>query len=346
MLRMPFRFAKVALLVAVIALAVGAGYWVRSASSGGAQEAIARINGEPLYESDLPAEVIGEIRNLRSQEYQLKYRAIQETALTRLLEAEAKRRNLSVEELIKAEADAKVPDPSEAELKAYYDSQKERLGKSLGEVMNVVRESLRKPRVDAARQQYFLGMLEKADVQVLVEAPRVEVAVDPARRRGNPYAPVHIVEFSDFQCPYCRRAQPTVAAVLAKYGDKVSHSFRDFPLRDIHPRAQQAAEAARCAGEQGKFWEYHKLLYDNFGQLAREDLTAHAQALQLELPQFEACVDTGKFAADVENDFQLGLRSGVSSTPNFFINGIAVVGAQPQSAFERVIDAELARSRP
>ena len=343
---MPARLIKVLLLVAAIAAAVGTGYLVRSASSDDSQKEIARINGEPLYESDLPAEVIGEIRNLRNQEYQVKYRAIRETALQRLLAAEAKRRNSSVEDLIKAEADAKVLDPSQAELKAYYDAQKERLGKPLDEVMNVIRASLRKPKVDAVRQQYFLGLLQQADVQVLVDAPRVEIAADPTRQRGNPYAPVHIVEFSDFQCPYCRRAQPVLAAVLAKYGDQVSHSFRDFPLRDIHPRAQETAEAARCAGEQGKFWEYHKLLYENFGQLARENLVAHAQALQLDLAKLQACIESQKYAAEVEKDLQLGLRSGVSSTPNFFINGIAVVGAQPLSAFERVIDAELARRRP
>jgi len=345
MLRMPIRFFNVVLLVAALALAVGAGYWVRSASSG-SQQQIARINGQPLYESDLPAEVIGEIRGLRLEEYRLKYRAIRETALRRLLDDESKRRNLSVEDLIKAETDAKVADPSDAELKAYYDAQKERLGKSLDEVTGVIRETLRKPKVDAARQQYFLGLLEKADLQILVDAPRVEVAADPARRRGNPYAPVQIIEFSDYQCPYCRRAQPVLAAVLAKYGDKVSHSFRDFPLRDIHPRAQEAAEAARCAGDQGKFWEFHTLLYDNFGQLARENLTAHAQSLQLDAAAFAGCLDSNKYTDAVEADLQLGLRSGVSSTPNFFINGIPVVGAQPQSAFEQVIDAELAKRRP
>jgi len=174
----------------------------------------------------------------------------------------------------------------------------------------------------------------------------VEVAGDPARLRGNPMAPVRIVEFSEFQCPYCRRAQPVIAAIVEKYGDKVSHSFRDFPLRDIHPNAQKAAEAARCASEQGKFWEYYKTLFANFGQLSREDLTRHAQSIGLDLPSFDQCVDGGKHAAAIEADLQEGLRAGASSTPTFFINGIALVGAQPQSAFEEVIDKELAKRRP
>lgn len=338
---------KIILLVAIIAVAVGAGYLVRSASSDRTQEQIATINGEPLFESDLPAEVVGEIRSLRNQEYRIKYQAIREAALTRLLKAEAARRKITIDELIRAEADAKVPDPAEAELKAYYDAQKGQLGdKPLEEVMAAVRNSLRKPRVDAKRREYFLQLLDAADVQVMLEAPRVEVAGDPARLRGNPMAPVRIVEFSEFQCPYCRRAQPTINAVVEKYGDKVSHSFRDFPLRDIHPNAQKAAEAARCAADQGKFWEYYKMLFANFGQLSREDLTRYAQAVGLEMPGFEQCVDSGKHAAGIEADLQDGLRAGASSTPTFFINGIAVVGAQPQSAFEEIIDRELAKRRP
>jgi protein-disulfide isomerase len=336
------RFFNVILLVAALALAVGAGYWVRSASNG-PQEQIARLNGQPLYESDLPAEVIGEIRNLRLQEYEVKYRAIRETALQRLLDDEAKRRNLSVEDLVKAEADAKVADPSDAELQTYYDAQKERLGKSLAEVSGVIRETLRKPRVDAARQQYFLGLLDKANLEILVDAPRVEVAADPARRRGNPYAPVQIIEFSDFQCPYCRRAQPVIDAVLAKYGDRVSHSFRDFPLRDIHPRAQQAAEAARCAGDQGKYWEMHDAMFTNIANLGVPALKQTARALSLDGAAFDQCLDSGKHAARVRDGYALGEKMGVNSTPTIYINGRALIGAVPFEAFKQVIDEELAR---
>ncbi len=342
---MATRMMKPLLILILVAGLIGAGYWARSASSDATPQEIARINGQPLYESDLPPEVIGELQSIRNQEYQLQFQAIRDAALNRLLGEEAKRRNVSVDELIRLEADGKVAEPSEAELKAYYEAQKERLGKPFTEVMDTIRQSLRKPRLDAARQQYYRSVLDAAKVEILVDAPRVEVAGDPARARGNPDAPVRIVEFSDFQCPFCRRAQPTIVALLAKYGDKVSHSFRDFPLRDIHPRAQMAAEASRCSGEQGKYWEYHKLLYDHFGQLAREDLTKHAGTVLLDVPRFESCLDSKKYADAVEEDVQDGLRAGVNSTPAFFVNGIAVTGAQPQSAFERVIDAELARRR-
>lgn len=342
---MATRMMKPLLILLLVAGLIGTGYWARSASSDAARREIARVNGQPMFESDLPPEVIGELHSLRNQQYQLQFQAIRDAALNRLLGEEAKRRNVGVDELIRLEADAKVAEPTEAELKAYYEAQKERLDKPFSEVVDTIRQSLRKPRLDAARQQYYRSVLDAAKVEILVDAPRVEVAGDAARRRGNSDAPVQIVEFSDFQCPFCRRAQPTIVALLAKYGDKVSHSFRDFPLRDIHPRAQSAAEASRCSGEQGKYWEYHKLLYDHFGQLGREDLTKHAAAVQLDVPRFESCLDSKKFAGAVEEDVQDGLRAGVNSTPAFFVNGIAVTGAQPQSAFERIIDAELARRR-
>ncbi len=336
-------------LIAVAVAAAATGYLVRSDSSDGAQQQIAVINGQPLYLSDLPAEVQGEIRQLQQQVYQTKFQGVREVVLHRMLQAEAERRGVSIDELVRREADAKVPDPDDGELKALAEAQKS--AQSSGSpapddtLLEQLRSRLRKPRVDAARQAYFRQLLDSAKIEYLIDEPRTEVASDPLRLRGNPYAPVRIVEFSDFQCPYCRRAQPTVKAILEKYGDQISHSFRDFPLRDIHTSAQKAAEAAHCAAEQGKFWEYHKLLYDNFGQLARENLVGHAQALQLAQPQFESCLDSSKYADAVEKDFQEGLRAGISGTPGFFINGIFLNGAQPQATFERIIDSELARQR-
>jgi protein-disulfide isomerase len=340
------RALKTILVLAAVTVAAAAtGYLVRSDSSRDAQQQIALINGRPLYVSDLPADVQGEIRQLQQQAYQAQFQGVREVALERMLKEEAQRRGISVEELVRQEADAKVPDPGEAELKALADAQKSGAAASDEKLIADLRNRLRKPRVDAARQAYFLQLLDAAKIEFLLEAPRTEVATDPLRLRGNPSAPVRIVEFSEFQCPYCRRAQPTVKAVLEKYGDQISHAFRDFPLRDIHAGAQKAAEASRCAAEQGRFWEYHKLLYDNFGKLSREDLGAHAATLQLAQPQFDSCLDSGKYADAVEKDLQEGLRAGVNGTPGFFINGIFLNGAQPQSAFERIIETELARRK-
>jgi protein-disulfide isomerase len=179
-------------------------------------------------------------------------------------------------------------------------------------------------------------------VVVLLSAPRVEVAYDPARVRGNPKAPVMILEFSDYQCPYCHQVEPTVKELLAKYGDKVSLAYRDFPLTAIHSQAMISAVASRCALEQGKFWEYHDQLF-TASKLEKDDLIQYARDLKLDDKQFGACLTSEKYKADIDKDTEAGRKAGVNGTPGFFINGVFLSGAQGQDAFARVIDDELSR---
>ena len=167
--------------------------------------------------------------------------------------------------------------------------------------------------------------------------------LDPVR--GNPDAPVTIVEFSDYQCPFCQRSQPTIREVLDKYKGKVRHAYRDFPLQQIHPQAESAAEAARCAGEQGKFWEYHTLLFANRDKLTGEGLKENAKAAKLDEKNFADCVASGKYKTKIAQDQHEGEEAGVSGTPAFFINGIFLGGAYPVAAFEKIIDAELAAAK-
>ena len=135
-------------------------------------------------------------------------------------------------------------------------------------------------------------------------------------------------------------------SVLAKHEGTVALAFRDMPIAQIHPFAQGAAEAARCAGEQGKFWEYHDLLFADQGSLDRNGLIAKAVRLQLSAKQFEACISSEKFKAQVQQDNQDGLRAGVSGTPGFFVNGIFMSGALPEAVFEKAIEEQLAASVP
>jgi protein-disulfide isomerase len=161
--------------------------------------------------------------------------------------------------------------------------------------------------------------------------------------RGNAAAVVSIVEFGDFQCPYCRAVQPVLEQLLQKYAGRVSISFRDLPLRQIHPQAQQAAEAARCVGDQGKFWEYHDALYASQAKLGAADLLDQARAIGADTGQFQECLNSGKFRTQIQKDVEAAALAGVNATPMFFINGIQFSGAQPLSAFESVIGPELAR---
>ncbi|MFY9532044.1 MAG: thioredoxin domain-containing protein [Candidatus Acidiferrales bacterium] len=201
--------------------------------------------------------------------------------------------------------------------------------------------ALEQTELPQARQEYLKHLQEHARAPVPSQSAKAEVSYDPARLRGNPNAPIIIVEFSDFQCPFCRKVQPTLKNLLAKYEGKVSLAYRDFPLREIHPEAQLVAESSRCAGEQGRFWEYHDLLFTSSGRLNRDGLVELARSLNLDEKQFDSCVSSGKYTTQIERDLQDGISAGVRGTPGFFINGILLSGAQSEAKFERIIEAQL-----
>ncbi len=169
---------------------------------------------------------------------------------------------------------------------------------------------------------------------------RITVSSDDDPSIGPDNAPITVIEFSDYQCPYCERAEPTVKQILSKYKDKVKFVYRDFPL-GFHPYAQKAAEASECADEQKKFWEYHDILFKNQNALDIESLKKYAKELKLDESKFNKCLDSGKYASETQKDFEDGQKAGVSGTPTFFINGIKVVGAQPYNVFEQAIEQEL-----
>jgi len=173
---------------------------------------------------------------------------------------------------------------------------------------------------------------------------RQNIDLDDDPVLGDPKAPVTIVSFEDYQCPFCKRSFDQTFPLLKKeYIDtgKVKYVYRDFPL-SFHPQAQAAAEAGECADDQGKFWEYHDALFQNQQSLSSALYSQLAGQLGLDVEEFDQCLQSGKFTQEVQNDFAYGSSVGVSGTPTFFINGIKLVGAQPYQAFKQVIDAELA----
>jgi len=336
------NFASLAGPVFVFLLLGSAASLAQTGGQAKQNEPLAIVGGQPIYDDDLVPFVQGQVFQLRLQEYEVKSKALENLVNQKLLEAEAKKKGIPTEKLLEQEANAKVAEPTEAELQALYIVQKDQLKRSFDEIKAQLQQLLKQAKLQQARQDYYKRLREQAGVSIFLQKPKVEVAYDPARLRGNPKAPVVIVEFSDFQCPYCRSVQPTLKNLLAKYEGRVSLAYRDLPLRDIHPQAQLAAEASRCAGEQGKFWEYHDLLFENQNKLNREGLVEQARTLKLDEKVFDACLSSGKYNAQIEQDRQMGMRAGVSGTPGFFINGNLLSGNLPQDSFERIIQAELA----
>ncbi len=173
---------------------------------------------------------------------------------------------------------------------------------------------------------------------------RVQVSVDDDAVKGDANAPITIIEFSDFQCPFCKRFfDQTLPQIDEKYikTGKAKLVYRDFPLTSIHEFAAKAGEGAECAREQGKFWEFHDRLFQRQEELKVEDLKKHAADLGLNTVTFNQCLDSGKYTSEVDKDLNEGVTAGVTGTPTFFINGVKVVGAVPFSQFEQIIEAEL-----
>ncbi len=329
----PSRLLVAASLLAALACA-------QTAEKSKSRPVAATIAGKPIYEDELEPLVKSEVQKLRNQEYEIKNMALDRLIQQKILDAEAARQNLSVPALIQQAIEHKVAAPSDAELDAVYAKEKDRLGRPLSEIKTELRDAILKNRMREAFQEYMAGLKQKNSVTILMAAPRIAVSPDPARMRGNPKAPITIVEFSDFQCGFCQRVTPTLQELLAKYNGQISIAYRDFPLREIHPQAQLAAEASRCAGDQGKFWEYHDALFANSSKLDKASLAGHARALHLDGERFDACLETGKFKDAIDNDMQDAEKAGVSATPAFFVNGVLLEGAQPIAAFEKLIDAE------
>jgi protein-disulfide isomerase len=175
---------------------------------------------------------------------------------------------------------------------------------------------------------------------------RYDISTEGAYAIGPADAPITIVEFSDFQCPFCRRwYQEVYGPLLAAYPDQIRLVYRHLPLTSIHPDAFSAAEAAMCAGEQEAFWQYHDKLFSNEA-LGSEIYTQYARDLSLDMSSFEACLSEHKYQETIQTDSDFAIDLGIRSTPTFFINGLALVGAQPLNVFQQVIDKELAGEIP
>jgi protein-disulfide isomerase len=307
---------------------------------------LAEVNGVAITAQELEAALGSRLRFLEEQVYQLKSQQLDALITERLLAQEAARRGVSVAALLKAEVTAKAGEVTDTEVEAVYQANKSRMRGDEATGRQTARKLVQQQKL-AARRQAFVGSLrEQANVVVHLPPPpvvRVAVSTDGAPFRGAAEASVTLVEFSDFHCPYCRRVQAVLAQLLQRFPGKVKLVYRDYPLESLHPDARRAAEAARCAQDQGKFWEYHDVLFGSAPTGELEELRRHAERLALDGSTFERCLSTGVHRATVQRDIDEASRLGVTGTPAFFVNGRELHGAQPLEAFVRIVEEELAR---
>ena len=305
------------------------------------ERAPALVNGRRITQKEVDDSILPQLLPLQQQIYELRRKALDNLISREILEAEAKKRGVTVEELRRRLTDVKVSVPPAEVEKVYAENASVLAAMSPDEA----RERIRLDLETQARIRHYRDALSKlregARVEIHLEEVRLPVEVGGAAfTRGPEGAPVTVVEFSDFQCPYCRGVQPALKQVLEAYGANVRLSFKNLPLTDIHAQAMPAALAAFCAGEQGAFWQYHDALFAS-DDLSPAWLDRTAARLGLDLPRFKSCLGSEKARSAVLRDAQEARRLGINGTPAFVINGKLVSGAIGFNDFKGLIDREL-----
>ena len=309
---------------------------------------LATVDGAPITEDDVRKSAGLEISRLEEQIYQLRKQQVDELVARRLLEAEAARRGTSVEALERP-ITAKVGTVSDVDIDAFVEANKTRIRGDVTRLRPRIRDFIAEQKADALRTTLVDGLRAAAKIEMRLEPPtpfRATVDIAGAPVRGTATAPVTIVEYSDFHCPFCRRVQPTLTTLLEKYPGQVKLVYKHLPLDSLHPQARRVSEASWCAAKQDKFWEFHDAVYaDSSSDAGDATLARYATKAGLDVAAFTACLANPETRTAIQRDVAQGEALGLSSTPGFFINGREVRGAQPLEAFVSVIDEELRGAR-
>ena len=315
---------------------VGAAAWAGDDSS----EIVAEIGGKKITRAELERKESAKLLSARYKLYLAERQVLSELIDEELLKQQAEREHVSVDELVNRHVTRTVTDPTEDQLRVYYEGMQTE--QPFEEVRSQIVEGLRQLRIEKARAAYLATLRQQESAKIVLEPPEADVRADNAPVRGTRTAPVTLIEFADYQCPYCQKIHPELKQLQQEFPGKVAFIFKDFPL-PAHNRAPKAAEASRCAGDQGKYWEYHDLLFQG-KELDKEQLKLYAHELQLDQARFDRCLDSGQEAAPVEKDVKEGKSLGVVQTPAFFVNGHFFSGAVPYSTLRDLVQQQITAS--
>jgi protein-disulfide isomerase len=320
------------------------------AAANGIPDVLASVGDEKVTIADLRSRIGDDLDQMESRYQQSRHKlidgALQDILRERVLGAEAKRQGKTIDQLVAAEAGGSI-EPTDVEVTAWYEQNKARLsGRPLETLRPQIADYLRKERQRDAAKKLNDRLDKERKVAVYLQPYRVSMNNDGAPALGPANSPVTLVEFSDFQCPYCKGFFPVLKQIEDKYKDKVKIIYRQYPIASLHQFAPKAAEASLCAHEQGKFWELHDLMFQEQDKLAIKDLKEKASRIGLDQKKFDSCLDSGKFAERVQDDMREGSRNGVTGTPALYINGVYVEGgAVGLDVMTRLLDEELERTK-
>jgi protein-disulfide isomerase len=336
-------------ILLVCLMTIGLASCTKNSGSGGSGDentTFAVVNGQEIKGKDVLPKIENDLAELNRNAYELKKRATEEVIQQRILNDEAKKQGTTIDKLFSQFDSLRDKEVGPADVDAFLKQRNIDVKKLSKQEKESVPNIIKMQRVYEARQRYVSELRAKANVQFKIPKPAekvVEVGVGSGPAKGNASAKVTIIEFSDFQCPFCARGRQRIDEIYAKYKDKVRIYYRHFPLESIHPQAMGSAKASACAHDQGKFWEYHDKLFDNQQKLDDKSLVEYANALGLDSAKFQACLKSDAPTSVVRKDVEDASKLGVNSTPTFFVNGRAVRGAQPIEAFSEIIDEELSK---
>jgi protein-disulfide isomerase len=307
----------------------------------GADSVVAQVGEVRLTLAELDRKASGSLAQIRHDEYEARQRTLDQWVADTLIEGEARARSMTREALLKAEIEDHVKEPTPAQISEFYVV---RGGPSSGYSQEQLTPQIVRALKEQTRTERRTALLDrlkaKATVRTSLVEPRTEVAVPAdAPSLGPADARVTVVEFLDYECPYCHRVQETVETLLARNPGKVRFVHREYLIGK--PRSLEAARAARCAGDQGKFWPYHNALLSGRPDMSDAGLKQKAASLGLDAGAFSTCLASDRHDASIREAAAKGSELGVSSTPTFFINGRRLVGAQPLESFQKLIDEEL-----
>ena len=313
----------------------------QAAPTSAGDEVVAKIGDEVITAAEVEAMVGPSLVKLRQQIYDTTVNELEAQIFERLVDEQAAAEGLTSEEFMTRNVDNKVAEPAEEDIVKVMSMYRSRLAQDDAQARQQVVQALQQQQRAMLTEELKEKMFAEAGVVILLEPPRVEVAIAAGTpSRGPATAPIVMVEYTDYQCPYCARVQPTIDALMERYDGQIRHVFKNLPL-PIHSEAQLAGEAALCAQDQGKYWEFHDWMFANQRTMSHDSMVAQAGELGMDADTFASCIDTQKYQAQVDADMQEARGFGITGTPGFMINGRVITGAQPIEAFEAVIDEEL-----
>jgi len=330
---------SVAKQVCSLALSAAALLWAGTGTTFAQSDpqVVAEVGGQKVTITDLENEESAKLLAAHYTYYQAETKALEDLVNKRLFEQKAKSEGLTVDQLMDRDIKSKVQDPTEDQMKVYYEGLETE--QPYEQVRQKILDKIRELRTNKIKADYVRELRAHTTVYIALAPPRAEVETAGSMTLGSSTAQVTLVEFADYECPYCQKVAADVKKLKDDFGDKISLTYKDFPL-PMHARAEKAAEAARCANKQNRFWEFHDEIFHS-KELDTDQLKAQARSLNLDTVSFDKCLDSGEEAAAVDKDKKEGMRLGINGTPAFFVNGHYLSGALDYATLRKVVEQQM-----